>query len=143
MRIHSNLTVTDIVITCVSNDETFAKEIYDYLFSKLEKQKQFEDGKNLRITTELIKFVAQDSEIRIHHDTLVPMGMIKWTLESFLKSDPVRFKDHDVIEFGDTFTIGKLLDPSKAELLACEICGFFTPYAEELHTHRMTHYGLG
>jgi len=113
------------------------------LFSRLEKQKQFEDGKNLQITKELIRFVDVDKAIHIDNDTLVPMGMIKWVLDSFLKSDTVRFKDHDVIEFGDTFTIGKILDPSKKEFLSCEICGFFTPYTEELHTHRMTHYGLG
>ena len=131
------------VVTCVSNDDSFATEVYEYLFSKLEKQKQFEDGKNLQITKELIRFVDEDNAIHIDNDTLVPTGMIKWILDSFLKSDTVRFKDHDVIEFGDTFTIGKILDPTKQELLSCEICGFFTPYAEELHTHRMTHYGLG
>ena len=135
--------MTHTVITCVSNDDSFATEVYDYLFSKLEKQKQFEDGKNLQITKKLIRFLAEDNAIHIDNGTLVPMGMIKWVLDSFLKSDTVRFKDHDVIEFGDTFTIGKILDPTKKELFSCEICGFFTPYSEELHTHRMTHYGLG
>lgn len=129
------------VITCISDDENFAKEVYDYLFAELEKQKQFKEGRDLRVSKELVK-LAGDSEIHVDSDTFAPSGMIKWILQSFLESDPTKFKGYGVIEFGDTFTIGKILDPSKMEMLTCEICGFFTPYSGELYTHRMTHFGL-
>ena len=134
--------MTDIIITCVSDEESFAKDVYDYLYSELEKQRQFEESKNLRIERELIRFVADDSQIQVDHRALVPKGIIKWILQSFLKSNPTRFKDYDVIEFGDTFTVGRVLPPSQMEMLTCEICGFFTPYSEELYTHRMTHFGV-
>ena len=136
------LTVADTIITCVSDEEAFAKDVYDYMYSELEKQRQFEESKNLRIERELVRLVEDDNEIQIDQRTLVPKGMIKQILQSFLKSNPARFKDYDVIEFGDTFTIGRVLPPSQMEMLTCEICGFFTPYLEELHTHRMTHFGV-
>ncbi|MGI0035991.1 MAG: hypothetical protein ACRD98_08990, partial [Nitrososphaera sp.] len=66
----------------------------------------------------------------------MPREMIKWILESFLKSNPSRFKEYRVIELGNTFTIGRILHPSQMEMSTCEICGFFTPYSEELQTHR-------
>jgi hypothetical protein len=130
------------VITCVSNEEEFAKEVYEYLYAELEKQKQFEGGKNFLITSELVRLVAGNNEIHVDANALVPKDMIKWILESCLKSNPSRFKDYGVIEFGDTFTIGRILHPSQMEMLTCEICGFFTPYPEELYTHRMTHFGI-
>ena len=129
------------VISCVSDDDNFAKEVYDYLLCELEKQKQFKEGRDLRVSQELVK-LAGDSEIHVDSGTLAPSGMIKWILQSFLKSDPTKFKGYDVVEFGDTFTIGRVLDPSKMEMFTCEICGFFTPYSAELHTHRMTHFGI-
>lgn len=132
----------DIVITCVSEkSDEFAKEVYDYLIAGLEKQRQHgEEGPNLQVSTDLI--TLEGNEIRVSGKTLAPAGMIKWVLQSLLKSDASRFKGYDVIEIGDTFTVGRKLHPSQMELLACEICGFFTPYAEELHTHRMTHFGV-
>ena len=134
-----------IVIICVSDDAGFTQEVYDYLYSELEKQKQFEESRNLNISKDLIvQSEDEDSEIYIDRSTLVPNGMIKWILQSFLKSDPRRFKEFDVIEIADTFTIGRVLHPSKAEeiLHTCEICGFFTPYSAELYTHRITHFGV-
>lgn len=138
---------SQIVITCVSDDAGFAREVYDYLYSELEKQKQFEEGRNLNISRDLImqsEGEDADSEIFIDRSTLIPNGMIKWILQSFLQSDPRRFKEFDVFEIADTFTIGQVLHPSKAEeiLHTCEICGFFTPYREELYTHRITHFGV-
>lgn len=133
--------MTEIVISCVGSDE-FAREVYDYLYSGLESQKKFEGSRAMLVSSELV-LLAGD-EIHIDHKSLVPKGMIKWILESFLKSDPSRFKDHRVIEFGDTFTVGAVIDPAKVEgMHTCDFCGYFTPYAEELHTHRMTHYGFG
>jgi hypothetical protein len=108
-------------ITCISDNDGFAREVYDHLYSKLEEQKQFEDSKNIQVSKEKITFLDDSKEIRIDHNTLVPMGMIKWILRSFLESDPARFKDHDVIELGDSFTIGRILDPSKMEMITCEI----------------------
>lgn len=134
-----------IIITCVSDDTGFAREVYDYLYTELEKQKRFEESRNLNISKDLIvQSEDADSEIYIDRSSLIPNGMIKWILQSFLKSDPRRFKEFDVIEIADTFTIGRVLHPSKAKeiLDTCEICGFFTPYSEELYTHRITHFGV-
>lgn len=130
------------VITCVSDEEDFAKQVYEYLYPELEKKMQFENGKNLRLTSETIRFQPDNNEIHIDESSLVPKGTIKWILESYLKSNPSKFKNYDVIEFGDTFTIGRILHPSQMEMFTCEICGFFTPYNEELQTHRMTHFGI-
>jgi hypothetical protein len=132
--------VTGTVITCVSDDENFARQVYDYLLSGLERQKQFKEGKDLRVSQELVRLAGD--EIHVDQDTLAPGGMIKWILESFLRSDPAKFNEYGVVEFGDSFTIGRILHPSKMEMSTCEICGFFTPHSEELYTHRMTHFGL-
>ena len=133
----------DIIITCVSDEDDFAAAVYEYLYAELEKQKQYDEGKNILVTPQLIGLGADNNnEIQIDESALVPKKMIKWILESYLKSNPSRFKDYGVIEFGETFTIGRILHPSQMEMLTCEICGFFTPYSGELQTHRMTHFGI-
>ncbi len=141
MSIFYSLALASTVITCVSDDEHFPRSVHEYLYAELEKQKQFEPGKNLHITPELIRLVPDD-EIHVEAGALVPKAMIKWILESYLKLDSAKFKDYGVIEFGDVFTIGRILPPSQMEMSTCEICGFFTPYGEELQTHRMTHFGI-
>ena len=130
------------IITCVSDNEDFVRNVHYYLYAELEKQKQFERSKTLKVTSENITLVADDNEIHVNAAAGVPKGMIKWILESYLTSNPSKFKDYAVIEFGGTLTIGRILHPSQMEMLTCEICGFFTPYVEELQTHRMTHFGI-
>jgi hypothetical protein len=133
--------VAEVIITCVGGDG-FAKEVFDYLYAGLEAQKKFEGARLITINSELV--LLEGDEIRVDSKSLVPKGMIKWVLESFLESDSARFKDHRVIEFGDTFTVGAVLHPAKTEgMHSCDMCGYFTPYAEELHTHKMTHFGFG
>lgn len=94
----------------------------------------------MRIDRELVKLEGE--EIVVDFRTGVPRGMVKWALESFLRENGEKFKDYRVVEFGDSVTIGRILPSSEMELHSCEICGFFTPYAEELQTHRMTHFGV-
>lgn len=130
----------EIVITCVSDNDEFANEVYDYLIAELEKYAQSKEGSHMQISKDLITLA--ENEIHVSDQTRAPNEMIKWILQSLLKSDPSRFKDYDVVEIGDTFTIGRVLPPSQMEMLTCEICGFFTPYPEELQTHRMTHFGI-
>jgi hypothetical protein len=134
--------LTDTVITCISDKEGFAKDVYEYLYAELEKQKQFEESKNLRVTSGLVRLLPDNNEIHIDEGTQVPKGMIKWILEQYIKSNATRFKDYGVIEFGDTFTVGKLLPATKMGIYSCEICSYSTPYPEEIYTHRMTHFGL-
>ena len=129
-----------LVITCISDREGFAGQVYDHLYSLLEKQKAFEDGRNLRIDKESVSLNEQN-EIQVDGIANVPRGLVKWALESFLRENKEKFKDYAVIEFGDAFTIGKVLPQSEMDMVTCEICGFFTPYVEELQTHRMTHFG--
>ena len=131
-----------IVIACVSDDESFVNDIYEYFLSALEQQMKLENNKNVRYSQKMIRLIPADNEIQIDGTANIPRGMIKWILQSFLKQSPTRFHDYNVIEFGDAFTIGRILDPSKMEMFSCEICGFFTPYSEEIQTHRMTHFGI-
>lgn len=132
--------MTGLVISC-ANDVEFAKEVYDYLYACLRGQKPSEEARQqMRIDKELIS-LSKD-EIHIDSESYVPKDIVKTMLESLLKSNPERFKDYGVIEFGDALTVGKLLHPSQMEMLTCEICGFFTPYSAELYTHRMTHFGI-
>lgn len=131
-----------LIITCVSDDGgQFAREVYDYLCSELEKQSvkavAAPDVITLHIESE-----EGGNQIRIDRFAGISQEMVKSILKSFLKSDPARFKGYDVIELGETFTIGRVLPPSEKEMLTCEICGFFTPYSAELYTHRMTHFGV-
>ena len=130
------------IIACVSDEEDFAKAVYDYLYAELEKQKKFASSRNLHVTPEVIILTADNNEIHVDAAAGVPKGMLKSILESYLKSNSPKFNEYGVIEFGDAFTIGRILHPSKMEMLTCEICGFFTPYIEELQTHRMTHFGI-
>ena len=132
--------VSELVIACISDDEGFATEVYNYLYATLQKQQDFDEGDGLRIDTQLVRLA--ENEILIDNSTGIPRKMVKWALESFLKQDPQRFKGYDVIEFGDTITIGKILPPSKMGMLTCEICGYFTPHEGEVETHRMTHFGI-
>lgn len=130
----------EIVITCVSESDEFAKEVYNYLLAELEKHGQLKEGSNLKVSKDLI--TLEENAIHVSDKAAAPNGIVRRILQSFLKSDTTRFKDYDVIEIGESFTIGRILDPSQMEMLTCEICGFFTPYGEELHTHRMTHFGV-
>jgi hypothetical protein len=130
------------VITCISDDEGFDMQVYQYLCERLEKQTQFKEGKNIVIRPDLVRLDAENKTIHVDENARAPSGMIKWILESYLKSNPSKFKDYGVVEIGDTFTIGRILHPSKMEMSACEICGYFTPHQEALYTHRMTHFGI-
>ena len=134
--------LTETTITCVSDEETFTDDVYNHLYEQLEKQSHFEQGEDIVVTPELVKLEADDNQIHVDATSHVPRQMIKWILESYLKSSPSKFNDYGVIEIGDTFTIGRILNPSQMEMLTCEICGFFTPYSAELYTHRMTHFGI-
>ena len=130
------------MISCISDEDDFANDVYKFLLSELEKQKQFKESRDIMISSELIKFDPAENEIHVNGSTRVPLGMIKWILQSYLERKKMASKDYDVVEFGGQLTIGRILDPSKMELHICEICGFFTPYSEEIHTHRMTHFGI-
>jgi hypothetical protein len=135
--------LTDILITCISNEEGFAKDVYNYLYVELGKQANFEDGKNLQINTQLVRLVPDSNEIEIDERAQVPSGMIKWILKRLLKSDPARFKDYGVIQFEDTFTISKLVPAAEMGIYSCELCSYSTLYQEELHRHRILHAGFG
>ncbi len=129
----------NLVIACVSDQESFAKHVYDELLAILERQREEKEGKLLKLDKELI--ALDGDEITVHESAGVPREMVKWALESLVRRDPEKFKGYQVIEFGDSITIGRVLDPSKMEMATCEISGYFTPYEGELQTHRMTHFG--
>ena len=134
--------LVEIIIACVSDEAAFPSGVYNYLLSELAKQNHLEEGRLIRVNPELITLDPIENEIHIDSSTNIPRGMVKWILQSFLDEDATKFKDYGVVEFGGAFMIGRILDPSKMEMYTCEICGFFTPYSEEIQTHRMTHFGI-
>lgn len=125
---------------CISSEEGFAKDVYEYLYGLLEKQQQFPEGKFLSITRQLITLTEEENEIRIDKSSQVPNGMIKWILDSYLKSNSEKFKDYGVTRFEDTFTIGKMISLDQMGLYSCELCNYTTLYKEQLYGHRMIHY---
>ncbi|HEU4604741.1 MAG TPA: hypothetical protein VFS46_00730 [Nitrososphaera sp.] len=135
--------MADTLITCISNEEGFAKEVYGYLYVELEKQSHFEEGKNLQISSQRIRLLPDSNEIEIDESAQVPTGMIKWILKRLLKSDPIRFKDYGVIRFEDSFTIGRLVAATEMGIYSCDLCSYSTLYQEELYTHRILHAGFG
>src|SRR5437867_4448246 len=137
LRLHTDLVLTGTtIITCISNEENFAKDVYEYLYAHLQKEQQFVEGKDIHITPRQVRLIHENNEIHIDEGTQVPQGMIKWILESYIKSNPTRFKDYGVIQFGDTFTVGRLIPATEMGIYSCDICSYSTPYQEELYTHR-------
>jgi hypothetical protein len=130
-----------IVITCVSDEKDFTKSVHDYLSAELVKQVQLKT-KDRGVTLLPIRLLVDSNEIHVDTTNRAEIGMIKSILKSYLNSNPSRLKDYKVIEFGDALTIGRQLPLLQMEMQTCEICGFFTPYAEEIQTHRMTHFGI-
>jgi len=128
----------EVVITCVSDNEHFASEVLRYLFDDLTNHNQNEPDDVFEIDSNT--FVIHGDEIHVSKSGSVPKQVIKIILESLLDSNHAKYHDYRVIEFGDTITIGKVL-PAHSEhyMQVCEICGYFTPYEEELPTHRLTH----
>ena len=126
--------MADLIITCVSTDESFPKVVFNHLLEELQTQMGTKRGHRLEITPQTATLKA--NEIQLRESSHVPKGLAKKVLESFLKSDPSAYKDYSVIEFGDTFTLGPVLP---IDTLSCEFCGYFTQYPEDLYTHRMTH----
>jgi len=128
---------SEIIITCVSENEEFAQEVFRYLYDEFAKENQNKHGSKLRLSPDSLTIVGDEIHVR---PSLISKSEIKRILESLLHSDPKRFKDYAVIELADTFTIGKkLASDSEQTMAVCEICGYFTPYEEEIYTHRMTH----
>ena len=111
--------VGKIIVSC-AGDSDLAKHLYGYLYSKMKGVELVED------------------EIEI--DGKAAKKVVAELLNSFVKSND-GLKDYSVIEFGNTFTVGIAIRPEKVGMHTCELCGYFTPYQEELYTHRMTHLG--
>jgi hypothetical protein len=111
--------VGKIIVSC-AGDSDLAKDVYDYLYSKMKGVELVED--EIEIDGKIAKKAVAD------------------LLNSFVKSND-GLKNYSVIEFGNTFTVGIAIRPEKVGMHTCELCGYFTPYQEELYTHRMTHLG--
>jgi len=110
--------VGKIIVSC-AGDSDLAKDLYDYLYSKI---------KGIELVEDEIEINKADKKA------------VASLLDSFVKSSD-GLKDYRVIEFGNTFTVGIAIRPEKVGMHTCELCGYFTPYQEELYTHRMTHLG--
>lgn len=135
--------MADTIIKCISNEEGFVNDVYNYLYAELEKHANLKEGKNLKISAQLVRVVSDINEIEIDERAQVPSGMVKWILERLLKSDPARFKDYGVIQFEDTFTISKVIPATELGIHRCELCSYSTLYEEELYRHRILHAGFG
>jgi hypothetical protein len=131
------------VIACVSDEQDFAKDVYDYLYAELERQANFKDGESLQVTAQLVRLFPDSNEIEIDERAQVPGGMVKWILKKLLESDAARFKDYGIIQFEDTFTVSKLVQTTDLGIYSCELCNYSTLYQEELYHHRTLHAGFG
>ena len=128
----------EIVITCISDNEHFADEVSRYLYDDLTNHNQNEPDDVFEIDSDT--FVLDGNEIHVSKESPVPKEVIKIILETLLNSDPEKFHDYMVIEFGDTITIGRAVMGYSVEgMFVCEICGYFTPYEGEVPSHRLTH----
>ncbi|MGI0047912.1 MAG: hypothetical protein ACREAW_00070 [Nitrososphaera sp.] len=118
--------MAEIVISC-AGDSALARDIYDYARSRV-------NG------TEYISL--DEDEIGIDRKSQLPRETVKKILESFVKSNPKRLKDYQIVESGDTFVVAIVVEPSKmVGLITCEMCGYFTPYPEEMLVHKRMHAG--
>jgi hypothetical protein len=131
------------VIRCISTDEGFAKNVYDYLYAELEKHANLKEGKDLKIDPQLVRLVPENNEIEIDEKARVSSDMVKWILERFLQSDRERFKEYSVIQFEDTFTVSKLVPAAQMGIYTCDLCSYSTLYEDELYRHRILHAGFG
>ena len=127
-----------IIITCISDNEHFTNEVHRYLYDDLTNHNQNEPDDVFEIDSDT--FVLDGNEIHVSKASPVPKEVIKIILESLLNSDPEKFRDYMVIEFGDTITVGRAVMGYSVEgMFVCEICGYFTPYEGEVPSHRLTH----
>jgi hypothetical protein len=117
----SRIIVGKIIVSC-AGDSDLARGVYDHLNSKIKSAELVEDEIEIEIEGKITKKAVSD------------------LLDSFVKSND-GLKSYSIIEFGNTFTIGIAIQPEKVGMYTCELCGYFTPYQEELYTHRMTHLG--
>lgn len=119
-----------ITVSC-AGDSQLAAEIYNHLCSKVGKA-----------DTGYISLV--EDEIGIDRRSTLTKDAVRQILDSFVRSNPERLKNHQVIESGDIFVVGIVAEPSKVDaLLTCEFCGYFTPYQEDLFIHKRMHAGGG
>jgi hypothetical protein len=110
-----DIIVGKIVVSCAGDSE-LAKQVYDYLHPQVP---------NLTIIEDEIE-VSGASKKQVND-----------LLGSFIKSK--NLQDYSVIEFGDVLTLGIEVSPAKVGMVTCEYCGWFTPYLEEMHTHKLMH----
>lgn len=117
--------MAEMVISC-AGDSALARDIYDYTRSSVD--------------TEYISL--DEDEIGIDRKSQITRETVKQILESFVKSNPERLKDYQVVESGDTFVVAIVVEPSQmVGLITCEMCGYFTPYPEEMLVHKRMHAG--
>jgi hypothetical protein len=117
--------VRKIIIVSCAGDAKLANDVYEYLSSKKVEGLVLVDAAEIDVE-------AGDDKAGKKNKVIASL------LNSFIKSR-ADLKDYSVIEFGDSLIIGIELRPEKVGMHSCEFRGYFTPYQEELYTHRMTH----
>jgi hypothetical protein len=117
--------MAETIISC-AGDNALAKDVYDRIRSSIG---------NTHISLD-------EDEIGIDHKSRIRKEEIKQILDSFIKSNPERLKNYQVVESGDILVVGIVVEPSKMDgLFTCEFCGYFTPYPEDLFVHKRMHAG--
>lgn len=125
--------MAEIVVSC-AGDSALARDVYDYTCSNVRGLDNGQASAN-------IEYISLDEdEITIDHKSLIPKKTVRQILDSFIKLNSERLKSYQIVESGDIFIVGIVIEPSKMDgLLTCEFCGYFTPYAEDLFAHRRMH----
>jgi len=113
-----------IIINC-AGDTSLAERIYEHILSKT------------RLNTEFVSIREDEIEIDDKRSNLTNNDM-KNLLEEYLRLN-AELKDYSATQFGNLFTVGIVSPDLKNELLTCEMCGYTTPFFEELFAHRRAH----
>ncbi len=113
-----------LIINC-AGDTQLAHSIYTYISDRIDNCHTFVSIKEDEIEIDRAELKLTDEEV-------------KMLLDSFLQSNP-ELEGYKVIKFENIYTVGIPPENAKLELLTCEMCGYTTPFYEELYAHRWAH----
>jgi hypothetical protein len=111
--------VQSVIINC-AGDGDLARDLYNSLVSKLG----------------AAGILLVEDEIEVDGSTKKEIRNI---LDLYIGSDE-KLEKHSILEFDNTFTVGIFIEPHKVGMITCEFCAYYTPYEEEMRSHKFTHY---
>jgi hypothetical protein len=120
-----NTSLLSVIVSC-AGDTLLAKNIYDYMFSKISP------------TSDTIYISLSEDEIEIVTEKLnVSSESIRSLLNAYVRSNN-RLSEYSVIKINDVLVVGirKNLDEMTPY---CDMCGYIAVSGEDLNLHKRTH----